>query len=802
MKHGTTRRKKRIMAVGIPAAILIVGAGVCFFAFHHKSIEIVALAEPMRTQVTAGSISTTVTGTGTLKNDTANEVKIPADLTVEEVLVESGDTVKEGDALATVNQTSILKKLSAVQEELKSLDEEINEKKDEKESAHIKTYVAGRVKKIYAEEGDRVASVMKEQGAVLVLSIDGLMAVTLKEVSGVSSGDAVTVTLADGDTKEGTIESVSEKTCIVTLTDDGPSVDEEVKVSDQEGNVIGSGVLYIHQPIGITGTVGTVSAVSVEENEKVSASSTLIELEDVPVSTEYQELLSKRSDLAETLQVLTQLSQDHTIRAEYDGTVESVEVTAEKSGSGAGEASEGVHVASASKEADQAAVFVLTSAGNETESAEEAKVTSITDMEEVFRRLSESVETPVFGEVPASSISETEQYTGKIRWTPAHGTFAEKTGYTAVIELTARAGYQFVIPEGTQLSYPNAQMTQWEIGEQCEQNTLRLTILFPETAEKETESTPESETQGGQQNSENQLNPDEPQSQSGQQGQDEPNEKTQQGKNGQNSGNQQDDTQGTNQKQQQNQSGQAAGVSGVSMAGLSGSSSQTEAAGDSSDTSEESGNTSMATAFTISKNENMCLSVNIDELDILSIEEGQKVTVTIDALEGQEFEGELTKINHTASNNGGVTKYTAEVTFPKKESMLAGMNATATIVVEEKENILTLPAEAVQERGNHSFVYTQKGEDGVLSGEVEIETGLSDGNKVEIVSGLEAEQEIYYNRVINTDGNDNGLEGMQMNGMPDMGGMPAMGNGQRPDGGGFGEKQGSGQGGPMGQRGE
>ena len=40
----------------------------------------------------------------------------------------------------------------------------------------------------------------------------------------------------------------------------------------------------------------------------------------------------------------------------------------------------------------------------------------------------------------------------------------------------------------------------------------------------------------------------------------------------------------------------------------------------------------------------MILSVNIDELDILSIQKGQKAVITLDALEGQEFEGELTGI--------------------------------------------------------------------------------------------------------------------------------------------------------------
>jgi multidrug efflux pump subunit AcrA (membrane-fusion protein) len=194
----------------------------------------------------------------------------------------------------------------------------------------------------------------------------------------------------------------------------------------------------------------------------------------------------------------------------------------------------------------------------------------------------------------------------------------------------------------------------------------------------------------------------------------------------------------------------------------------------------------MVTAFTISQSENMKLTISIDELDILSIQEGQKVTVTLDALEGEEFEGEITKINYTASNNGGVTKYTAEVTIPKTDSMLSGMNASATIITESVEDVLTIPADALQEHGNSTYVYTEEDSDGNLSGEVEVETGLSDGNTVEIISGLEEDETIYYNRVISEDSSSSSLEDMMQNfggmgggdmGGGDMGGKGGMGGG-------------------------
>ena len=140
---------------------------------------------------------------------------------------------------------------------------------------------------------------------------------------------------------------------------------------------------------------------------------------------------------------------------------------------------------------------------------------------------------------------------------------------------------------------------------------------------------------------------------------------------------------------------------------------------------------------------------------------GQKAVVTFDAIEDQEFEGEVTKIGNTASVNGGVAKYTITITIPKDEKMKQGMNASATITIEERENVLTLPMNALQEKGDRTFVYTKKDDEGNLSGETEVETGLSDGSTVEITDGLEEGITVYYLRSENSS-TDSGNTDMQM----------------------------------------
>lgn len=210
------KKKKIIIIAGILAAVFITGTGTWYFISRTGKVRAMVPVEAMSTKVQTGNLSTTVVGTGTLKNDTANAVKIPDGITVDEVMVESGDAVKAGEVLAIVNQASVTKILSQIQDELAELDEEINDTKGDKESAYIKTYIAGRVKKIYAETGKNASAVMQEKGSLLVLSIDGKMAVSLEGVSGMGAGDDVTVRLSDGSEKEGTVESASEKSSVIT----------------------------------------------------------------------------------------------------------------------------------------------------------------------------------------------------------------------------------------------------------------------------------------------------------------------------------------------------------------------------------------------------------------------------------------------------------------------------------------------------------------------------------------------------------------------------------------------------------
>lgn len=885
------RRRKKIMLI-IPAAVICVaGAGTVgyFKVAHTKPVQNVT-AQAQSAEAKKGNLSKTIVGTGNLELAEAEDQDAPSGLEISEVMVESGDEVKEGDVLAVVDESSILEAMEQVQDEISQLDESIQEYQDSDEENVIESSVSGRVKKINVSAGSDLSDIMVSDGALMVLSLDGKMAVSLSGVSGVSAGDSVTVTLSSGTQVTGTVDSASGEDCVVTLTDNGTTYGDTVIVTDSSGQELGSGELTIHEPLEITGTSGTVSAVNVSENASVSEGTTLLTLEGSANETQYQELLAKREARTATLKKLIQLKADPEIKAEISGTVQSVNVSAgsstttdSSSGSFSGSSSSGSsgsgktvsqmsYVVSGSDTTAGNAVQLISLGSTTSIAAIEANVNasvvrcsdtgaavssdSVTNIADSNLNSQETGETeeiislqtdteqqaeavalassdtdfssdvggegdssgentsetsttlqfaiategtstasslviaaPVTGQTPVTSVSATDgSYTGTVAWNPGDDSFQEKTVYQAVVTLTAGDGYVFQAGSVSGITLG----TVSGICVSQDGKSMSFQITFPETAaEKEGIKKDDSgdgktsdSTDNGKNADDNKDNDadqitDRAAGQTGNNsGQNGTGSTSSNGKDSLDNGtNSTSETNGNSTQSGNDQSGNGAGTSANNISGSSSGASQTEDTQE-TDSSASTSGTELSTSeystdvalFTISPDDTMTLEVSVDELDINSVEIGQEAAVTFDAIEDKEFTGEVTEIGNTASVNGGVAKYTVSVSVPKDEEMKQGMNASATITIENRENVITIPVNALQEKGNKVFVYTEKDEDGNLSGETEVTTGLSDGTTVEITEGLSEGDTVYYNKSGNTDsgsGNDSGMP----DGMGDFGDM-------------------------------
>lgn len=757
-------KKKKWIAAGMSVVLVGGAAGGIYFNTHHRSFQAKAETASVQTAtVEKGDISTTVVGTGNLEGSSAQDVTMPVGVKVDKVLVESGDSVQKGDTLATVDADSVKQAMLDVQEEIDELDEEIEETKDDSTSSYVTAKVSGTVTKIYAKKGKDVSKYMARKGALMIIQMD-----------------------------------------------------DENKTE-----------------VAVTAAVGTVSKICVSEGDTVSAGDKLLYLADTGESSEYLKLVSGRKELAEYMQELSELSTTNKITADFDGTVQDVNVTASStsgsSGGLSGNSSSGnsvsavptsasVSSATTSSKTVTSASAVSTAAcknsaktssgmvrctaavktsATATESSqgqtEKSKVETESDSEkesqnEIQKISVESIKdlvmVPVTGQTLQREIKETDHYTGTIVWESTDQTAAADTVYTAKVTLTAKSDSekQYVFPENVVISQSGAAISG--VTNNGTELSFQLTFVKTAAADKKndqnTADDSKNNTSGNDQNNSGDA------TNVGSGGNADASDNTQNSNGSTESGTQNNLPAGANGTQSNDANSTQNNNSSNGSTGGTQSASATSASTASSTQGSDS-NISDVTAFTLSPDETMNLSISVDELDILSIAEGQSADITFDALENQTFTGTVTSISGTASVNGGVAKYTVEIEMEKDDNMRIGMNASATIKVEDAEDILLIPSAALQERGDSTFVYTGQSEDGTLTDEVEVETGLSDGSNVEITSGLSEGDTVYYTRTISDSqsGNMQGFGGFGDGQMPskpsDMQGGPSGGGGQGGD---------------------
>ena len=234
-------------------------------------------------------------------------------MVIETVEVESGDTVKAGDVLATLDETALQQLIWDRQTELAELDAQLDRIKNDTESVYIRSTISGRIKQILAAEGDDVVAVMREHGALLILSGDGRMVVrfvpddpALGEELAV--GDEVTVILADGSEKDGEMRRVSSAVWEATLSDNGPIAGETATVWLDDETQLGEGLLEISRPLAITGTDGQIEEIVRDIDTRVQIGSNLLKLAKAPESREAVRLYAERDEMTLALRRLMDYS--------------------------------------------------------------------------------------------------------------------------------------------------------------------------------------------------------------------------------------------------------------------------------------------------------------------------------------------------------------------------------------------------------------------------------------------------------------------------------------------------------------
>ena len=724
MDKAKKTKLKRIIAAVCAVAVVAVLAAMPLIAKNEAEKD-GPRASILSGTAQMGSINTELIGGGQLAEEDAISVKIPASVKLTRFLVENGQAVTEGEAIAGVDRVTVMTAIAEVQDTLDILAEKIEEESEKDTDSTVTALAGGTVKILYAEKGESVQDVMLDHGALAVLSLDGLMAVDLTVEDPVAVGTAVTVKLSDGTEAQGKVALSFAGDVTVTIEDDDYLVGDEVKV---EG--LGSGQLYIYSPWNATAYAGTISAVKVSEGKTVKAGDTLMTLSDVGYTAAYRQLVAQRQAYEELMMDLFEMYQTETITAPCDGVVSGVDENSVQLLSNTQTFTLSL-LANAPSGSDEmvytnfAAKVVSVAEGqwNLMVNPEPQDVTDYKDMSLVFiQEETMTQEASLAADIPVYVLVK-----GDWKQTDAKaGDFLLIAFDDAANPVWAVRIAEEEIPVPDETEPPTEDPTEPPVEEPTDP-----------PAEPPVEGPTEQPTEPSQPDIP--TIPNDPTMPSEPTTPDTPTNPSNPGSgNFPSGGGSWGDMNGTGSM------GNMGGMGSIGSSGISGITGMDSFLPQEEPTVELYG-MDIAQIAAVTPQDTMTLEITVDELDIRALRMGMAAEVKINALGGEKFTAAITAVSNTGANNGGSSKFTVELTMERAENMLVGMNASASLVLNTTVDTLTIPASALVEEGTKTLVYTGYDEENeCLTSPVEVTTGVSDGENVQILEGLADGDSYYY----------------------------------------------------------
>lgn len=686
MKKAKNTQRKKYILWGFLAVVVAFLAAMPLLATTQEEAD-GPQASILTGTVQPGNVETVIRGGGNLAAKDQESIKLPEGVRITEFLVTNGDLVTEGTPLAAVDRVTLMEAIVQVQETMEYLQQQMLNTKDDTVSSYIRASAGGRIKKLYGQPGESVQEVMLRDGALAVLSLDGKMAVTLERDLDLTTGDAVCVLFDDDTEVEGRVESSLKGTIVITLEDNGYPIGEKITVTTEDGTRVGRGELYPHNTWLATGFTGTITTVHMKEEDTAYAGAKLYSLTDTEYTAELERLAKQHREYEDLLQEMLIMYESGAILSPCDGIVSGIDT-------------ESAHLLSA-EEADWEVQLL---ANTQAEGEKGWTILLLSNETEVpswkpgFCTRDENCTSWIhFPGCPKGGSSEEED-------TPP-----EETGYTGYLSYVLSVDAENGTVQAVQSS---SEITIQDPGNvQIDTSALSVVVTIPGTAYSDgTAISPGDYLLELSDGSLMKLTVA-----AGEEGG---------GEGGEGSSGEMPDMD--------------------AMEGMGGGRGQTSGGSTPAPVFEPyplEGETLM----TVTAQAEAVVTIAVDEHDIAKLQPGMAAEVTVNALRGQVFEGTVTDLSYTGTNNGGSSKFSVEITLPMAEEMISGMSAAVSISLFTKMDVLTIPVAALVEQGTQTVVYTGlDSETGAPTSAVAVTTGVSDGEQVEILSGLESGQRYYY----------------------------------------------------------
>ncbi len=321
------RRTRRIIIIVVIVVIVLIAAVVLLRSRRNSEnssssgfgLMSVTTTEETET-VSTGTIRISAEGNGSI--EAADQEAVIADYTlqIDQVEAENGDSVSEGEVIATLDEDSVEDQIDLLQQQLSEVNSAIAEQ-DSAGSSSLTSPISGRVKRIYVKSGDVLSEVTKENGGVMELSADEKLKIEIKPSENLKLGETVTVSFLSYEV-DGTVQSKEGDTYTIVFDDSSSYlVDTEASVTNDDDTEIGTGTIQSNQPYLIEANYGIADEIEVAVGDSVSPDTTLLTRTDVTYNSAYLDLLSQREEITDELSTLREMQQSLELTAPSDGIV-------------------------------------------------------------------------------------------------------------------------------------------------------------------------------------------------------------------------------------------------------------------------------------------------------------------------------------------------------------------------------------------------------------------------------------------------------------------------------------------------
>jgi RND family efflux transporter MFP subunit len=138
-------------------------------------------------------------------------------------------------------------------------------------------------------------------------------------------------------------------------------------------------------------------------------------------------------------------------------------------------------------------------------------------------------------------------------------------------------------------------------------------------------------------------------------------------------------------------------------------------------------------AYTVEDFSPLLVKVYVPTSDIVNLKKGMTAVISTDVLKGMVFTGKIKLINPRIDVQSGTVKVTVEV-FDRDLRLKPGMFVEVKIMVSDKDDALVIPRKSIQFKDNRPYIFVFREMQVFFR---EIETGIAEGDNMEVLSGLE-----------------------------------------------------------------